>query len=107
MRANRLKNTPKQRHFSVQDSVVFFAPGAINPILPLFVEAPTSSTTSDASPVNCETVLEDLSNYSTTAKEGAVVGKVTHKSTGKNEVEITVNAFQVKGKADGVDKDEL
>jgi len=31
------KNT-KQRHFSVQDDIVFFAPGAIYPILPLFVE---------------------------------------------------------------------
>ena len=34
----RLKKTPKQRHFSVQDDIVFFAPGAIYPILPLFVE---------------------------------------------------------------------
>ena len=33
-----LKKTPTQRHFSVQDGVVFFAPGAIYPILPLWVE---------------------------------------------------------------------
>jgi hypothetical protein len=35
---DRLKKTPKQRHFSVQDDVVFFAPGAIYPILPLWVD---------------------------------------------------------------------
>jgi hypothetical protein len=33
-----LKGNRKQRHFSVQDDVVFFAPGAIYPILPLFVD---------------------------------------------------------------------
>lgn len=32
-----LKRTPTQRHFSVQDDEVFFAPGAIYPILPLWV----------------------------------------------------------------------
>lgn len=33
-----IKKHPKQRHFSVQGDVVFFAPGAIYPILPLFVD---------------------------------------------------------------------
>lgn len=33
-----IKEHPKQRHFSVQDSIVFFAPGAIYPLLPLFVD---------------------------------------------------------------------
>ena len=37
------KNEGKQRHFSVQDEVVFFAPGAIYPILPLWVEEPEES----------------------------------------------------------------
>jgi hypothetical protein len=33
-----LVKNPKQRHFSVQDEVVFFAPGAIYPLLPLWVD---------------------------------------------------------------------
>lgn len=35
-----LQRNPKQRHFSVQDDVVFFAPGAIYPLLPLWVDEP-------------------------------------------------------------------
>ncbi|KAF1970738.1 hypothetical protein BU23DRAFT_537450 [Bimuria novae-zelandiae CBS 107.79] len=95
-----LHKTPKQRHFSVQDDVVFFAPGAIYPILPLFVDEPASTSLSD-----CEGLYEDLENYSATPKEGVVLGKVERKSLGKNAVEVTVEAFQVKGKAEG--KDEL
>lgn len=41
-----LKRDGKQRHFSVQDGEVFFAPGAIYPILPLWVE--------DADEMDCE-----------------------------------------------------
>jgi hypothetical protein len=33
-----LKRNPAQRHFSLQDGEVFFAPGAIYPILPLWVD---------------------------------------------------------------------
>jgi len=33
-----LQRNPKQRHFNIQDDVVFFAPGAIYPILPLWVD---------------------------------------------------------------------
>ncbi|KAL5424713.1 hypothetical protein PMIN05_012145 [Paraphaeosphaeria minitans] len=97
---DRLNKNPKQRHFSVQDDIVFFAPGAIYPILPLFVEEPESDKVSD-----CEGLYEDLENYSTEPKEGVVLGKVAHKTLGKNEVEIALDAFQVKGAAGG--KDEL
>ncbi|KAK7181635.1 hypothetical protein DPSP01_014221 [Paraphaeosphaeria sporulosa] len=95
-----LTKNPKQRHFSVQDDIVFFAPGAIYPILPLFVEEPESDKISD-----CEGLYEDLENYSAEPKEGVVLGKVAHKTLGKNEVEITLNAFQIKGAAGS--KDEL
>jgi hypothetical protein len=44
-----LKRESLQRHFSVQDDVVFFAPGAIYPILPLWVDEPE-----DASIGECE-----------------------------------------------------
>jgi hypothetical protein len=35
-----LKEDMTQRHFNIQEGSVFFAPGAIYPILPLFVEEP-------------------------------------------------------------------
>jgi hypothetical protein len=95
-----LTKNPKQRHFSVQEDIVFFAPGAIYPILPLFVDEPESDNVSD-----CEGLYEDLENYSAELKEGAVLGKLAHKSVGKNEVEITLDAFQVKQAAGA--KDEL
>lgn len=50
-------------------------------------------------------MLGDLSKYSTTAEDGAVLSKVTHEKLGKNEVMITIEAFQVKAKVDG--RDEL
>lgn len=37
-----LKNESTQRHYSIDDDVVFFAPGAIYPILPLWVEGDES-----------------------------------------------------------------
>jgi hypothetical protein len=95
-----LTKNPKQRHFSVQEDVVFFAPGAIYPILPLFVDEPESDKVSD-----CEGLYEDLDNYSAELKDGAVLGKLVHKSVGKNQVEITLDAFQVKGAAGA--RDEL
>lgn len=33
-----IKKESTQRHYSVHDDIVFFAPGAIYPILPLWVE---------------------------------------------------------------------
>lgn len=105
----RLKKNPKQRHFSLHDdATIFFAPGAMYPILPLFVDEPASSSASELA--ECEGVFEDLENYSTEAKDGVVLSKVTHKSTGKNEVEITIDAFQIKRKAGSEEsngKDEL
>jgi hypothetical protein len=49
-----------------------------------------------------------LDSYSTEAKEDAVLGKVEYKKGAKQEVQITVSAFQVtKAKAGGQKKDEL
>lgn len=50
-------------------------------------------------------MFDDLENYSNEPKDGAVIGKVTHVNTGKNEVKFTVEALQVKARASG--KDEL
>lgn len=94
-----LKATPNQRRFSVQDDIVFFAPGAIYPILPLFVDESEEGG-------DCDAVLENLENYSAELKDGAVVGTVQHKKgEEKNVVEISISAFQVV-KADK-SKDEL
>ena len=52
-----MKNNKKQKHFSVLDDVVFFAPSAVYPILPLWVEEPED----EASLGDCEgTNLEDI-----------------------------------------------
>lgn len=53
-------------------------------------------------------MFDDLDNYANEPKDGAVVGKITHSSEGKNEVRFTVEALQVrrKGKAPGR-KEEL
>lgn len=91
----RIEKNPKQKHFSVHDDMLFFAPGAIYTILPLFVDEPESG--------ECEGVFEDLEKYSAEAREGAVLGKVAYKSLEKNEVEVTLDAFLVKGGG----KDEL
>jgi hypothetical protein len=116
-----IKKNEKQRFFSVQDGVVFFAPGAIYPILPLWVEEVQdggvggecegkfclSSCLSDFLDANrCLGLFEDLEIYSAEAKDGAVIAKVEHKSTGKNSIEFTVEAMQVKTKAEQ-QKDEL
>ncbi|KAH7112128.1 hypothetical protein B0J11DRAFT_187498 [Dendryphion nanum] len=93
-----IKGHPRQRHFSVQDDVVFFAPGAIYPILPLFVDESEEGA-------QCDDILEDLDNYSAELKDGAVVGTVEHKRGKDKEVEIVVSAFQVV-KADKT-RDEL
>lgn len=44
-------------------------------------------------------VFDDLDSYSPTAKEDAVLGKVSHKKGKKNEIEITIEAFKVKKSA--------
>lgn len=94
-----IKAHPKQRHFSVQDDLVFFAPGAIYPILPLFVDESEEGG-------DCDAIIEDLENYSAELKDGAVVGTVAHKKgSEKNTVEISISAFQAV-KADK-SKDEL
>jgi hypothetical protein len=87
-----LKRETKQKHYSVQDDSVFFAPGAIYPILPLWVDEPEDGN------LECETVFDDLENYSNSPKDGAVVGKVTHSDAGKNEVQFTIEALLVKKK---------
>ncbi|KAF2791198.1 hypothetical protein K505DRAFT_207308, partial [Melanomma pulvis-pyrius CBS 109.77] len=84
-----LQRNPKQRHFSVQDDVVFFAPGAIYPLLPLWVDEPEE----EGSLAECDGLFEDLENYSNEPKDGVVVGRMSHKSKGKNEVEVTIEAF--------------
>ena len=50
-------------------------------------------------------VFDDLENYSNEPKDGAVIGKVMHTNTGEKEVKFTVEALQVKAKAEA--KDEL
>jgi hypothetical protein len=87
-----LKRETKQKHFSVQDNNVFFAPGAIYPILPLWVDEPDSNN------LDCEDVFDDLEAYSSEPGDGKVVGKVTHSDKGKKEVEFTIEALLLKKK---------
>ncbi|KAF2015405.1 hypothetical protein BU24DRAFT_461652 [Aaosphaeria arxii CBS 175.79] len=95
-----LASHPKQKHFSVQEDIVFFAPGAIYPILPLFVDEPDSDVG------ECEGVFDDLDNYSASLKDDAVLGTVEHKKgKGKHDVEIKISAFQAVKKVTG--RDEL
>jgi hypothetical protein len=96
-----LKQNPDQKHFSMQDDNVFFAPGAIYPILPLWVDEPEDR--------GCEEVFEELDDYSVEVGDGKVVGKVTHSSTGEKEVMFTVEAMRLekKGKAPTRGNDEL
>ncbi|CAN9267860.1 unnamed protein product [Alternaria alternata] len=93
-----LKRESLQRHYSVQDDMVFFAPGAIYPILPLWVDD------ADEGGEECEGVFDGLENYSNEPKDGAVIGKISHTNTGDKEVKFTVEALKVKAK-DG--RDEL
>jgi hypothetical protein len=101
-----LKQNPTQKHFSVQDDNVFFAPGAIYPILPLWVDEPEDER-------GCDGVFdigeEGLERYSVEVGDGKVVGKVTHSSTGEKEVMFTVEAMRLekKGKAPTRGNDEL
>ncbi|OAK97328.1 hypothetical protein IQ06DRAFT_43313 [Phaeosphaeriaceae sp. SRC1lsM3a] len=87
-----LKRETKQKHFSIQDNNVFFAPGAIYPILPLWVDEP------DTNNLDCEDVFDDLELYSSEPADGKVVGKLTHSDKGKKEVQFTVEALLLKKK---------
>ena len=50
-------------------------------------------------------IFADLESFSPTAKDDAVLGKVSHKKGKKNDVEVTIEAFQIKKSAGG--RDEL
>ncbi|KAF2270193.1 hypothetical protein CC78DRAFT_574322 [Lojkania enalia] len=89
-----LQRNPTQRRFSMQEDVVFFAPGAIYPIMPLWVDEPETEAGSVGS--DCEGLFEDLENYSTEPKDGAVLARLEHTRKEKNEIEFTIEAFQVK-----------
>jgi hypothetical protein len=52
-------------------------------------------------------VFDDLDSYSSEAKDDAVLGKVEYETKGDHEVEITIEAFQVKAKKDEKERDEL
>lgn len=88
-----LKKETLQRHFSVQDDLVFFAPGAIYPLLPLWVE-----DVEEEQGKECEGVFEGLERYSNELGDGKVVGKVRHESLGGKEVRFTVEAMMVKAR---------
>ncbi|KAF9691768.1 hypothetical protein EKO04_010205 [Ascochyta lentis] len=86
-----IKREKTQRHYSVHDDVVFFAPGAVYPILPLWVEGEEKG---------CEGVFDGLEPYSNEPKDGSVIGKVSHVQDGE-EVEFTVEALRVALQAGG------
>lgn len=81
-----IKKESTQRHYSVHDDVVFFAPGAIYPILPLWVESEDAG---------CAGAFEGLENYSNEPEDGKVVGKVAYSEKGKGEVNFSVEALVV------------
>ncbi|EUC41468.1 hypothetical protein COCMIDRAFT_106088 [Bipolaris oryzae ATCC 44560] len=86
-----LKKESLQRHFSVQDDLVFFAPGAIYPLLPLWVDDAEEEQGKE-----CEGVFEGLERYSNEPGDGKVIGKVGHESLGDKEVRFTVEAMMVR-----------
>ncbi|USP77937.1 hypothetical protein yc1106_05211 [Curvularia clavata] len=88
-----LKKESTQRHYSVQDDLVFFAPGAIYPILPLWVEE-----AEDAAGPECEGVFESLEAYANEPEDGKVIGKVRHEMLGGKDVKFTVEALKVTAK---------
>ncbi|KZM21241.1 uncharacterized protein EKO05_0011541 [Ascochyta rabiei] len=91
-----IKRNATQRHYSVHDDVVFFAPGAIYPILPLWVEGEREG---------CEGVFDGLETYSNEPKDGSVIGKVSHTEDAE-EAEFTVEALRVTLR-DGAERSEL
>ena len=95
-----LKKESKQKHYSVQDDEVFFAPGAIYPILPLWVEREEGG---DAAEKGCEGVFEGLDTYRNEPEDGKVIGKVAHEGTGEKEVKFTVEAMVVRRKDESQD----
>lgn len=77
-----------QRHFSVADDVVFFAPGAVYPLLPLWVEGQGE----------CEEVFKGVEGYANEILEGGVVGKVGWREEKGREVEFWVEGWKVEGR---------
>ncbi|KAF2126272.1 hypothetical protein P153DRAFT_298418 [Dothidotthia symphoricarpi CBS 119687] len=86
-----LQTSSTQRHFSVHDDVVFFAPGAIYPLLPLWVNGKGE----------CEGAFAGLEEYANEPRDGAVIGKVDYKKTGEREVEFSVEGLKVQEKEGG------
>ncbi|RMZ68027.1 Phenylacetaldoxime dehydratase [Pyrenophora seminiperda CCB06] len=100
-----MKRESKQKHYSVQDDEVFFAPGAIYPILPLWVEREDGGE--EKGEEGCEGVFEGLERYSNEPEDGKVIGKVTHEGVGEKEVRFTVEAMVVRRKEGEGEKVEL
>ncbi|KAE8829357.1 hypothetical protein HRS9122_09172 [Pyrenophora teres f. teres] len=99
-----LKKESKQKHYSVQDDEVFFAPGAIYPILPLWVEREDGGE--GKSEEGCEGVFEGLESYSNEPEDGKVIGKVKHEGTGEKEVKFTIEAMVVRSKSGKEEKEK-
>lgn len=91
-----LKKESTQRHYSVQDDLVFFAPGAMYPILPLWVEPEEGDA--EAGAAECEAVFEGLEGYAVEPADGRVIGKIAHESLGGKEVRFTVEAMKVRAR---------
>ncbi|KAF1995468.1 hypothetical protein P154DRAFT_500119 [Amniculicola lignicola CBS 123094] len=92
----------KQRRYSVQEEVVFFAPGAMYSLLPHWVP--------ESEEKGCDGLFDDLENYSAELEDGKVVATLEYKRIGKHDLEFTIEAFQVKKKAEEKkveEKDEL
>jgi hypothetical protein len=88
-----LKKESLQRHYSVQDDLVFFAPGAIYPLLPLWVD-----DVEEDQGAECAGVFDGLDRYRNEPEDGKVIGKIQHEKVGDKEVRFTVEALLVKAK---------
>ncbi|KNG46228.1 hypothetical protein DDE82_008955 [Stemphylium lycopersici] len=91
-----MKREKEQKHYCVQDDVVFFAPGAVYPILPLWVDDVEEVKEGEGDV--CEGVYEGLESYSNEPADGKVIGKLRHSNTGDKEVRFTVEAMVVRAK---------
>ncbi|KAJ5037155.1 hypothetical protein J3E74DRAFT_433973 [Bipolaris maydis] len=89
-----LKKETLQRHFSVQDDLVFFW-RPVPFILCFRFGSRMQTTTRGAS---ARGVFEGLERYSNELGHGKVVGKVRHESLGDKEVRFTVEAMVVKAR---------
>lgn len=119
-----IERNKEQKQFSVQDGQVYFAPGAMYPMLPLWADGGEwegeergecegkfgfALRGSLGALVNslglicvfvcvCVGVFEDLDRYANEPRDGAVIAKVVHAKTGAKEVTFTVEAMLVKKK---------